>query len=79
MSCEHTTFSLVLVKMQWGKRLRSQAKEVVANVYDYFEEVSRRQRTQGPLERTFDAERVSCASIKSDSRGYRNTFSVFLF
>ena len=40
MSCEQTTFSLVLVKMQRGKRLRSQTKEVVANVYDYFEEVS---------------------------------------
>ena len=38
-----------------GKRLRSQTKEVVANVYDYFEQVSRRQRTQGPLKRNTDA------------------------
>ena len=28
-------------EMQRGKRLRSQTKEVVSNVYDYFEEVSR--------------------------------------
>ena len=47
-----------------GKRLRSQTKEVVANVYDYFEELHRRQRTQGPLKRTADATGVSCASIK---------------
>ena len=31
-----------------GKRLRLQTKEVVANVYDYFEEIHRYQRTQGP-------------------------------
>ena len=30
------------------KRLRSQTKEVVANVYNYFEEIHRCQRTQGP-------------------------------
>ena len=45
------------------KRLRSQTKEVVANVYDYFEELYRRQRTQGPLKRTADATGVSPASI----------------
>ena len=39
-------------EMQRGKRLRSQTKEVIVNVYDYFEDVSRRQRTQGPLKRT---------------------------
>ena len=55
MSCKQTTLSFVLVKMQRGKRLRSQTKEVVANVYDYLEEASRRQGTQGPLKRTFDA------------------------
>ena len=36
----HVAF--VLVKKQRGKRLRSQTKEVVVNVYDYFKEVSRR-------------------------------------
>ena len=41
MSCKQTTFSLVLVKMPTGKRLKSQTKEVVAHVYDYFEELSR--------------------------------------
>ena len=35
MSCEHTTFSLMFMKMLKGKRLRSQTKEVVVNVYDY--------------------------------------------
>ena len=35
MSCKQTTLSFMLVKMQRGKRLRSQTKEVVANVYDY--------------------------------------------
>ena len=35
MSCKHTTFSLMFVKMPKQKRLRSQTKEVVANVYDY--------------------------------------------
>ena len=64
MSCEQTTLFLVLVKMQRGKRVRSQTKEVVANVYDYFEEASRRQRTQGPLKRTCDATGVPRTSIK---------------
>ena len=52
---------LVFVKIQRGKRLRSRTKEVVANVYDYF---NRHQQTQGPLKRTVDATEVSCASIK---------------
>ena len=50
--------------MQRGKRLRSQTKQVCANVYDYFEEASRRQRTQGPLKRTCDATGASRTSIK---------------
>ena len=50
--------------MQRCKRLRSQTKEVVANVYDYFEEASRRHGTQGPLKRTCDATGVSRTSIK---------------
>ena len=64
MLCKQTTFSFVLVKMQRSKRLRSQTKEVVANVYDYFEEASRHQGTQGPLKRTCDATGVSRTSIK---------------
>ena len=40
MSCEHTTFSLVFMNMPTGKRLRTQTKEVVVNVYEYFEEVN---------------------------------------
>ena len=31
------------------KILKSQRKEVVANVYDYFEQVRRRQLTKAPL------------------------------
>ena len=54
----------MLVKMQRGKRLRSQTKEVVANVYDYFEEASRGQGTLGPLKRICDATWVSRTSIK---------------
>ena len=64
MLCKQTTLSFMLVKMQRGKRLRSQTKEVVANVYDYFEEASRHQGTQGPLKRTCDATGVSRTSIK---------------
>ena len=64
MSCEQTTFSLVLVKMPTGKRLKSQTKEVVANVYDYFEQLSRYKRTQGPLKRKADATGLLRASIK---------------
>ena len=64
MSCKQTTLSFVLVKMQRSKRLRSQTKEVVANVYDYFKEASRHQGTQGPLKRTCDATGVSRTSIK---------------
>ena len=55
MSCEHTTFSLVFVNMPTGKRLRSQTKEVVVNVYEYFEELGRRKRTEGSLKQTYDA------------------------
>ena len=56
--------SLMFVKMQRGKRLRSQTKEVAVNVYDYFEEINRRQWTQGPFKQTADATGDSCASIK---------------
>ena len=38
-----------------AKRLRLQTKEVVANFYDYFEELHRHQCIQGPLKRTADA------------------------
>ena len=54
-------------EMQREKRLRSPTKEVVSNVCDYFEEVSRRQRTQGALKRTTDATGVSVPA----SRGYQ--------
>ena len=64
MSCEHTPFSLVFVNMPTGKRLRAQTKEVVANVYEYFEELGRRKRTEGSLKRTSDAKKLSRTSIK---------------
>ena len=64
MSCEQTTFSLVFVKMPTGKRLRSQTNEVVVNVYEYFEELNRCKRAQGPLKRTADATGVPSTSIK---------------
>ena len=51
MSCEHTTFSLMLVNMPRGKRLRSQTKEVVVNIYDYFEELGRCKQTEGSLKK----------------------------
>ena len=38
--------------MPKGKRLRSQTKEIVANVYDYFEELSRCKQTQGSLKKS---------------------------
>ena len=55
MSCKHTTFFLVLVNMPSGKRWRSQTKEVAVNVYEYFEELGRRKRTEGSLKQTCDA------------------------
>ena len=58
------TLSLVLVKMLTGKRLKSQTKEVVPNVNDYFEELNRYKWTQGPLKQTADATGVSRTSIK---------------
>ena len=56
-------FFLTLEKAK-GKILKLQTKDVVANVYDYFEEVSRHQRTQGSLKRTSDATGVSHTSYK---------------
>ena len=61
----HANRPCLLVKMPTGKRLKSQRKEVVANVYDYFEELSRCKWTQGPLKRKADATGLSRASIKS--------------
>ena len=59
------TFSLVLVKMLTGKRLKSQTKEVVPNINDYFEELNRYKQTQRPLKQTADATGVSHSSIKT--------------
>ena len=59
-----------------GKRLRSQRKEVVADVYDYFEELNRCKRTQALLKQTADATGISCASIKRLRK--EKAFSVFL-
>ena len=64
MSCKQTMFSLVLVRMQRGKRTRSQTKKVVANVYDNFDQLNRHQWTQEPLKRNTDATEVSRDSIK---------------
>ena len=50
--------------MPTGKRLKSQTKEVVAHVYDYFEQLSRCKRTQGPLKKKGDVTGLSRASIK---------------
>ena len=64
MSCEHTTFSLMFVNMLTGKRLRAQTKEVVVDVYEYFEELGRCKRTKGSLKGTSDAKNLSRTSIK---------------
>ena len=77
MSCEHTTFFLVLVNMPSGKRLRSQTKEVAVNVYEYFEELGRRKRTEGSLKRTCDATGLLCSSIKKIQKEKVDT--AFLF
>ena len=37
----------MFVNVPTGKRLRAQTKEVVVNVYEYFEELGRRKRTEG--------------------------------
>ena len=54
----------MLVKMPTGKRLKSQTKEVVANVYNYLEELSRCHWTQGHLKCTANATGLSYTSIK---------------
>ena len=36
-----------------GKRVRSQTKQVVANVYEYFEEIHKCQRNQGSLKKFY--------------------------
>ena len=64
MTCEHTTFFLVLVNMPSGKRLRSQTEEVAVNVYEYFEELGRRKQTEGSLKQTCDATGLLRSSIK---------------
>ena len=77
MSCEHTTFSLVFVNMPTGKRLRAQTKEVVVNVYEYFEELGRRKRTEGSLKRTSDATKLSRTSIKRLLKEKLSTYLSF--
>ena len=64
MSYEHTMFSLM---MPAGKRLRSQTKEVVVNLYDYFEELDRRKRTEGSLKQTSDATKLSRTSTEGET------------
>ena len=64
MSCEHTMFSHVFVIMPTKKRLRARTKEVVVNVYEYFEELGRHKQTEGSLKRTSDATKLSRTSIK---------------
>ena len=64
MSYEHTTFSLM---MPAGRRLRSQTKEVVVNVYDYFEELDRRKRTEESLKQTSDATKLSRSSTEGET------------
>ena len=50
--------------MPTGKSVRAQTKEVVVNVYEYFEELGRRKRTEGSLKGTSDATKLSRTSIK---------------
>ena len=83
---EHTTFSLMFMKMPNGKRLRSQRKEVVANVYDYFEELNRHKQAKGSLKWTSDPIGLSCTSIKrliilmmNSSRHFQSSFFVKSF
>ena len=51
--------------MPSGKRLRSQTKEVAVNVYEYFEELGRRKRTEASLVDEFII-RVGGESDESD-------------
>ena len=59
----HHVFSRVCEDANW-KEIESANKEVVVNVYDYFEELGRRKRTEGSLKRTFNATKISRTSIK---------------
>ena len=64
MSYEHTMFSLM---MPAGKRLRSQTKEVVVNLYDYFQEPDKRKRTEGSLKQTSHATKLSRTSTEGET------------
>ena len=64
MSYEHTTFSLM---MPTGKRLRSQTKEVVVNVYDYFDELDRSKWTEESLKQTSDATKLLHTSTEGET------------
>ena len=71
MSCEHTTFSLVFVNMPTGKTLRVQTKEVVVNVYEYFEAFGRRKWTEGSLKRTSERLSTGGAAFSNPTKRYR--------
>ena len=38
-----------------GIRLKGQTKTIIANVYDYFNDLHRKGQSQGPVKRTADA------------------------
>ena len=52
-------FSLVLIKMPKGKRLRLQTKKIVFNIHDYFEELRKGKQTQGYLKQNYDVAGLS--------------------
>ena len=42
-------------RLGWGVRLQSQSKEIVANVYKYFERLHSKEKSTGPFKRTIEA------------------------
>ena len=60
-------------KMAKGKRVRSQTKEVVCRVHDYFEELGKRSRVSAPVQRAADATGYSRASVKRFTRERRKS------
>ena len=67
MQTQHV-FSRVCEHAKWKEieNLRAQTKEVVVNVYEYFEELGRRKQTEGSLKRTSDANSDQSDSADDD-------------
>ena len=63
--------------MPRGKRVRSQIKEVVANVYGYFKELNWNELSQGSIKQTCDTTGVYVPTSKAIDVKYWHYWSCF--